>query len=54
MTREGNTLEFSRCRHCKTKIANGRKEVIEKFGMRNNGGYIIVQSWCRECRSSSS
>lgn len=22
------------------------------FGVRNNGGYTMVQSWCRKCRPS--
>lgn len=53
MRKKGNTLDYSKCPSCKTKIARGKSEVEALFGMRNNQGYIMVQSWCRECRSSS-
>ena len=53
MRKKGNTFEFSRCPHCITKTARGEEQVLERFGTRNNQGYLMVQSWCRECRSSS-
>jgi len=50
MARIGNTFEFSRCNNCK-KTARSKEDVLKKFGERNNGGYIIIQSWCRVCRN---
>ena len=42
-------LNYAECPHC-SKIAMGREKVEEQFGIRNNGGHIMVQSWCRVCR----
>ena len=43
--------EFAQCPHC-GKVAVGRSEIEELFGYRYDG--TMPQSWCRECRSSSS
>jgi len=42
-------LEHARCPNC-GKIANGRDQVKNLFGIRDNDGYTMVQSWCKECR----
>ena len=39
----------ARCPKC-GKVANNRTEVNEKFGIRNDAGYVKVQSWCKVCR----
>ena len=44
-------LDYAQCPNC-DKIAQGESEVIKKFGIRNNSGYTMIQSWCKECRSS--
>ena len=49
MVRRKNTLELSTCPNCK-KTAHGETQVMNLFGMRQNGKYHIVQSWCMECR----
>lgn len=49
MRKKGNSLDFAQCPNCDDK-AKGSEMVKEKFGMRNNGGYIMVQSWCKDCR----
>lgn len=43
--------EYAECPHC-CKTAYGRDEIEEKFGYRYGG--TVPQSWCRDCRSSSS
>lgn len=40
----------AKCPDC-LKTAHGEEQVVKKFGIRNNQGYIMVQSWCRKCRS---
>jgi hypothetical protein len=42
-------LSFAFCPRCKKK-ASGENKVEELFGHRNNQGYVMVQSHCRECR----
>ena len=42
-------MHEAQCPEC-SKTAKGKLEVEEKFGFRNNAGYIMVQSWCRNCR----
>ena len=46
-------LSYALCPSC-TKEAKGKARVKELFGFRNNAGYIMVQSHCRECRSRES
>ncbi len=50
MKRKGNTFEYAKCPKCKTKEVWGNDQVIKLFGTRNNHGYFMVQSWCKECR----
>ena len=39
------------CPHC-GRTAHGQDAIVADFGYRNMGdGRVIVQSWCRECRS---
>ena len=38
------------CPKCKRKPASTEDEIEVLYGYRNNGGYRIEQSWCRECR----
>jgi len=42
-------FDYAKCPNCH-KIANNRTEVNEKFGIRNNDGNLMVQSWCKVCR----
>ena len=42
-------LYEAKCPEC-DKRAHGKDQVIERFGIRNNHGYMMVQSWCRICR----
>lgn len=42
-------FDFAKCPKC-DKVANGRSEVETLFGIRNNGGNLMVQSWCKTCR----
>lgn len=43
-------LNYALCPRC-FKEAQGKKRVVELFGLRNMGnGIIRVQSHCRECR----
>jgi len=42
-------FDYAKCPKC-DKIANNRTEVETLFGIRNNSGYEMVQSWCKECR----
>ena len=45
--------EYAECPNC-GKIAHGEEEIEELFGYRNMGDEkIILQSWCKECRSDS-
>lgn len=45
--------EYAECPNC-GKTAHGVDEIRILFGYRNMGdGRVILQSWCRECRSSS-
>ena len=46
-------LTFAECPSC-GKRAKGKLKVEELFGCRNNSGYIMVQSHCRQCRSRES
>lgn len=46
-------LSYAYCPAC-SKEAKGKAKVDELFGFRNNGGHIMVQSHCRECRSRES
>ena len=48
-----SNLSYALCPSC-TKEAIGKTKVDELFGFRNNAGYIMVQSHCRECRSRES
>ena len=43
-------VDWALCPECGIK-ARDKDEVEEIFGLRNNAGYIMTQSWCRECRS---
>lgn len=43
-------INMAKCPKC-GKVASGLDEVKKKFGLRNNNGYICVQSWCKVCRS---
>ena len=43
-------LYEAKCPEC-NKRAHGEDQVIERFGIRNNHGYKMVQSWCRKCRN---
>ena len=43
-------LYEAKCPEC-GKMAHGEDQVVERFGIRNNQGYKMVQSWCRKCRS---
>ena len=46
--------EYAECPNC-GKTAYGEDEIQKLFGYRNMGdGRTIPQSWCRECRKSSS
>lgn len=38
------------CPKCKRTRATTNTEIEKLFGYRNNGGYHIEQSWCKECR----
>lgn len=42
-------FDYAKCPKC-DKIAHNRQQVDEKFGIRNNGGNLMVQSWCKTCR----
>ncbi len=42
-------LDSAKCPYC-GKVANSRKDVDNLFGTRQNGKYLMVQSWCKECR----
>jgi len=42
-------LSRALCPDC-GKAAKGKSQVISLFGLRNNAGYIMVQSYCRACR----
>ncbi len=42
-------LTYAYCPSC-TKEAKNETKVDELFGFRNNAGYIMVQSHCRDCR----
>ena len=44
-------LDYAKCPKC-GKEAHGRSEVEDEFGIRNNGGYVMVQSWCKKDRRS--
>lgn len=46
-------LSYALCPNC-NKEAKGKAKVMELFGIRNNGGYMMVQSHCRECRKAES
>ena len=43
-------FDHAKCPKC-GKEAHNRTEVDDRFGIRNNSGYVMVQSWCKECRS---
>lgn len=43
-------LTHAVCPDC-GKEARNERQVIERFGLRNNGGTVMVQSWCRDCRA---
>ena len=43
------SLNTATCPECR-KQAHGKNQVIALFGLRNNGGHIMIQSWCRSCR----
>ena len=43
-------IDWANCPECGIE-AQGKSEVVELFGLRNNDGNIMTQSWCRECRS---
>ncbi|MDE1867115.1 MAG: hypothetical protein KGI08_05330 [Thaumarchaeota archaeon] len=42
-------FDRAECPKC-GKVANTSAKVEELFGIRNNGGVRMVQSWCKECR----
>jgi len=42
-------FDYAKCPNC-GKVANDKQEVESLFGTRNNDGYKMVQSWCKECR----
>lgn len=43
-------LEYAKCPNC-PNIAHNRKDVKKLFGIRTlMGKYVLVQSWCKECR----
>ena len=42
-------IDYAQCPNC-DKVAHGESEVKSKFGIRNNGGYAMAQSWCKKCR----
>ena len=45
--------EYAECPNC-GKIAHREEEIEELFGYRNMGDEkIMLQSWCKECRSDS-
>ena len=44
-------IDYAQCPNC-YKVAHGESEVNSKFGMRNDRGRIIVQSWCKKCRNA--
>ncbi len=46
-------FSYALCPNC-NKEARGKAKVIELFGTRNNAGYHMVQSHCRECRKQES
>ena len=33
------------------KQANGKDDVVDRFGLRNYRGSVYVQSWCKDCRT---
>ena len=43
-------VDWAICPECGIESKNKNK-VEDLFGLRNNGGNIMVQSWCRECRT---
>lgn len=43
-------LSYAFCPSC-TIESKGEANVEEVFGFRNNAGYIMVQSYCKQCRS---
>lgn len=42
-------LDYALCPRCRKKV-HGKNKVEELFGYRNNNGYFMVQSHCRDCR----
>ena len=46
-----STKVFAKCPKCK-KTATHREEIEKLFGFRNMDGFIRVQSYCRDCRST--
>lgn len=42
-------FDSAKCPNC-GKVAKNSVEVETLFGIRNNGGIRMVQSWCKECR----
>ncbi len=44
-----NKFDSAKCPKC-DKIATNSGDVEALFGIRNNGGNLMVQSWCKECR----
>jgi len=49
MIQMATNLSYALCPNC-SKEAKGKAKVIELFGLRNNAGYIMVQSHCKVCR----
>ena len=41
--------DYAICPRC-GKEARGERRVDQFFGLRNNHGYLMVQSYCRQCR----
>lgn len=47
--------KFKSCPECsRTKGRHAFYRTPLDFGLRNNGGKVIVQSWCRRCRPEGS
>ena len=42
-------FDYAKCPKC-GKEANDEEQVEKLFGIRNDAGYVKVQSWCKVCR----
>jgi hypothetical protein len=46
---------FKSCPQCSRQIGrHAFHKAPEAFGLRNNGGRLMIQSWCSHCRQEAS